>query len=229
MQLNYYPESSFGSPGGTIACRSTDVRSRIKKQEKVRIGSWNVRTMYQAEKIHNAIKEMDRINISIIGISEMRLPDSGNIDIENHKVLYSGSTTETHEYGVGIILAEKMVKSIKNFIPISSRAILVQLLATPVDVNIIQVYAPTADKEDNDIEEFYQSINEVMNKLKKQDFTIVMGDFNAKLGADKTSVSVGPFGLGETNNRGDRLEIFAETNTIAVMNTWRNYVMLTTP
>lgn len=176
--------------------------------------------MYQAGKIHNAIKEMDRMNISILGISEMRWPDSGNINIENYKVLYSGSTTGTHEYGVGIILADKMAKSVKNFIPISSRVILVQLLATPVDVNIIQVYAPTADKEENKIEEFYQSINEVMNKLKKQDFTIVMGDFNAKLGAGKTSMSVGPFDLGERNSRGDRLEIFAETNTMAVMNTW---------
>jgi len=64
--------SSFGSPGGTVAYRSTDVCCRIKKQEKVRIASWNVRTMYQSEKIHNSIKEMDRMNISIIGISEMR-------------------------------------------------------------------------------------------------------------------------------------------------------------
>lgn len=139
--------SSFGSPGGTIAYRSNDVRYRIKKQEKVRIGPWNVRTMYQAGKIHNAIKEMDRMNISILGISEMRWPDSGNINIENHKVLYSGLTTGTHEYGVGIILTEKMSKSIKNFIPISSRAILVQLFATPVDVNIIQVYASKRTKE----------------------------------------------------------------------------------
>lgn len=90
-----------------------------------------------------------------------------------------------------------MAKSVKNFIPISSRIILVQLLATPVDVNIIQVYAQTADKKENEIEEFYQCINEVMNKLKKEDLTIVMGDFNAKLGAGKTSVNVGPFSIGE--------------------------------
>jgi len=45
-----------------------------------------------------------------------------------------------------------MAKSVKNFIPISSRVILVQLLATPVDVNIIQVNAPMADKEENEIE-----------------------------------------------------------------------------
>uniref|UniRef100_A0A8D9BUD2 Craniofacial development protein 2 n=1 Tax=Cacopsylla melanoneura TaxID=428564 RepID=A0A8D9BUD2_9HEMI len=47
-----------------------------------------------------------------------------------------------------------------------------------------------------------------------------MGDFNSKLGAGKTSDLVGPFGLGERNDRGDLLEIFAETHQLAVMNTW---------
>lgn len=50
---------------------------------------------------------MDRMNISIIGISEMGWPDSGNINIENHKVFYSGSTTGIHKHGVCIILADK--------------------------------------------------------------------------------------------------------------------------
>lgn len=60
-----------------------------------------------------------------------------------------------------------------------------------------------------------------MNKLKKQGLTIVMGDSNAKLGTGKTSVSVGPFGLGEINYKGDSLEIFAEKiNTMDVVNPW---------
>lgn len=82
-------------------------------------------------------------------------PNPGSIIIENHKVLYSGTITGTHKHGVGIILADKMSKSVKNFIPISSRIILLKLFATPVDVNIIQVYAPMADKEENEVEELY--------------------------------------------------------------------------
>lgn len=67
-----------------------------------------------------------------------------------------------------------------------------QLAGTLVDVNIIQVYSPTTEKKENEVDESYQNINEVMNKLKKYDYTIVMGDFNAKLGSGKTLMSVGP-------------------------------------
>jgi len=64
--------SSFGYPGRKVGYKSSGSCCRIKKQEKVRIGSWNVRTMCQAGKIHNAIKKMNRMNISILGISEVR-------------------------------------------------------------------------------------------------------------------------------------------------------------
>jgi len=101
------------------------------------------------------------MNIAILGISEMRWQNSGNINIENHKVFYSRSITGIHEQGVSVILTDKMARSVKNFIPISTRIILVQLLATPVDVNNIQVYAPTADKEENGVEEFY-SVSSVL-------------------------------------------------------------------
>ncbi|KAL4120152.1 hypothetical protein QTP88_012883 [Uroleucon formosanum] len=95
---------------------------------------------------------------SVVNGIGMRKNFRTNHLIKDPKWISPSLTSGTHEYGVGIILAEKMAKSIKNFIPISSRAILVQLLATPVDVNIIQVYARTADKEDNDIEKFFKAL-----------------------------------------------------------------------
>uniref|UniRef100_A0A8D8X189 Craniofacial development protein 2 n=1 Tax=Cacopsylla melanoneura TaxID=428564 RepID=A0A8D8X189_9HEMI len=113
-----------------------------------------------------------------------------------------------------------MAKSVKNFIPISKRVMLLQLNASPVNMNILQVYAPTADKADEEVFEFYQSINEILKDLKQEDVTIVMGDLNAKLGSGRTSEVVGAWGLGERNPRGDELEIFAEMNKLVVLNTW---------
>jgi len=60
--------------------------------------------------------------------------------------------------------------------------------------------------------EFYDSINSVIEKIPKHELLIVMGDFNAKLGVGNSSHHVGQHGLGERNERGDLLEIFAESN-----------------
>uniref|UniRef100_A0A8D8XEP5 Craniofacial development protein 2 n=1 Tax=Cacopsylla melanoneura TaxID=428564 RepID=A0A8D8XEP5_9HEMI len=215
-KFNSGVSSSIGSPGGAV----TSITEGFKCREEIRIGTWNVKTMNQGGKIHNAIQEMTRLNLNFLGVSEMRWPGSGSVNIQDHQVFYSGTDNGKHEYGVGLILTKEIAKCVDNFIPVSCRVMLVQIKAKPVDLNIIQVYAPTSDATEEEIEDFYSSLNQVLKKLKKQDILILMGDFNAKLGAGKTSQSVGPFGLGNRNPRGDELETFAVTNQLAVMNTW---------
>lgn len=153
--------SSIGSPGGTVM--STDMK-KIKWQETVKVTTWNVKTMYQGGKIHNTIQEMDRMGIDILGVSEMRWPNTGDIYISGHRVLYSGRADGMHEQGVGVILSAELARCLKSFTPISARIMLLQLSGSPIDINIIQVYAPTMDKEDEKIEEFYDSINGILKK-----------------------------------------------------------------
>ncbi|KAH1022420.1 hypothetical protein HUJ04_011825 [Dendroctonus ponderosae] len=52
---------------------------------------------------------------------------------------------------------------------------LVQLHATPFDVNVIQIYAPTADKDDAVIEEFYEQLERLIKMTNKQEITIILG------------------------------------------------------
>uniref|UniRef100_A0A8D8VTC7 Craniofacial development protein 2 n=1 Tax=Cacopsylla melanoneura TaxID=428564 RepID=A0A8D8VTC7_9HEMI len=207
---------SIGSPGGTVA--STDI-AKSKWHEQIRIATWNVRTLAQSGKVHNAIQEMTKMNIDILGISEMRWTDAGQMTINEHKVIYSGKTDGNHELGVGFILNKKLSQYVKNFIPISPRVILLQLNAKPIDINIIQVYAPTTDSNEEEVEALYLSIQEIIKRLKKEEITIIMGDFNAKIGAGRTSNYVGQWGLGERNERGDMLENFAEINRMVLLNT----------
>lgn len=217
-KLNSGVSSSIGSPGGAVTSITSTIK--LKYRGDIRIGTWNVKTMSQGGKIHNAIKEMTQMKLNILGVSEMRWPRSGSMNIQDHQIYYSGTDNDKHELGVGIILTKKMARCVDNFIPISPRVMLVQLRASPVNINIIQVYAPTSDRTDEEVEELYTSINQVIKNLNKQEILIVMGDFNARIGAGRSSCSVGPFGLGKRNERGDLLETFAEENQLAVMNTW---------
>lgn len=93
-----------------------------------------------------------------------------------------------------MIMTNRIARCIRNFVPVSPRVMLVQFRASPVNINIIQVYAPTADKQDEEIEELYHSINDLIKTLKKEEVLIIMGDFNAKIGKVGASEYVGPFG-----------------------------------
>jgi hypothetical protein len=87
-------------------------------------------------------------------------------------------------------------------------------------MNIIQIYAQTADKNEEEVEIFYKNIQEVFCRLPKSNLNIIMGDFNAKLGKEMKIAFVGPRGLGERNESVDQLEMFAEENELVVLNTF---------
>ena len=91
-----------------------------------------------------------------------------------------------------------------------------------MNVTIIQVYAPTSDHEDQEVEELYEQIENTLKKVPKKDLIIIQGDFNAKIGPDAYEVwpcTVGRNGVGETNDRGLRLLEFASSHRLTIANT----------
>lgn len=97
---------------------------------------------------------------------------------------------------------------------------LLQLSAKPVNINLIQVYAPTSDKPDAEVEQFYEQIQEVKRSLKPQEIIMVMGDFNAKVGKGSVAGVSGSFGLGERNERGDTLIRLCREENLMIKNTY---------
>ena len=68
--------------------------------------------------------------------------------------------------------------------PVSSGFITIRLRAAPFNITIVQVYARTSDYDDNEIEEFYDQLQNVINQTPKKDVLVVQGDWNAKVGKD---------------------------------------------
>ncbi|XP_063587738.1 craniofacial development protein 2-like [Penaeus indicus] len=129
---------------------------------------------------------------------------------EGHKIWFNGDETK-HQHGVGFIVNKERVNSVISCTPINSRIITIRLSARPVNISIIHVYAPTQDYDDDRIEEFYEELEDIIRKTPRKDL-IVQGDWNAKVGPDAYQIwagTVGRFGLGITNDRGQRLLEFA--------------------
>ena len=81
------------------------------------------------------------MKINILGLSEVRWKGAGETTTGKSKFYYSGG--EDHERGVGIILDEEASKSVKGYWAVSDRVLLLKVAGKPLDLNIIQVYAPT--------------------------------------------------------------------------------------
>ncbi|RUS89973.1 hypothetical protein EGW08_002240 [Elysia chlorotica] len=97
---------------------------------------------------------------------------------------------------------------------------LIKLCGQPFNISIIQTYAPTSDYSDDEIEEYYEEIQTVLRHVKSTDVLIIMGDFNAKVGKGKEGDTVGNYGLGERNERGQRLIHFCVENDLMIANTF---------
>ena len=91
---------------------------------------------------------------------------------------------------------------------------------SPININLLQVYAPTTDHDEDTMESYYQKLDEVRRQAKTHEITIIMGDLNAKVGVGREEEVVGCFGLGERNERGDRWVEWCGRWQQVIMNTW---------
>lgn len=196
----------------TAANNMKNLRKRIK------IGTWNVNTLYQPGKLSNVIKEMKRLEVNIMGTAEARWTGSGKFISEKYTIIYAGE--ETHKGGVALIMDEDTAKCCKEYWAVSPRVLLVKIQAKPFNINIIQVYAPTNDHTEKEVDTFYQDLVNAMKTCKSQDIIMVMGDLNAKVGKGPRGKAAGPHGLGERNERGDRWVEWCEGNNMIITNTW---------
>ena len=151
-----------------------------QKGSFLKFGTWNVKTLHKIGKLENALIEMKNNKLDMLGIAEMRWTESGSIKKDDHLVMYSGG--EQHHEGVGIIIHKKYASAVMGFLPISKRVIVVKLQGKPFNLTVIQVYAPTADKTEEELEEFYEDLEKAYRHVNSTDILIVMGDMNAKIG-----------------------------------------------
>ena len=160
-------------------------KSLLQLKSKVRIGCWNVRTLYQSGKLAQLAQEMRRYKLSIIGGCESRWNTFGKATSSSGETyLYSGNEREedAHTHGVGLLLSKDAAKCLVEWEPVSERIITARFISKGRNITIIHCYAPTNSAEFEEKDTFYQHLQTVIQKLPKRDIPIVMGDMNVKIG-----------------------------------------------
>ena len=84
---------------------------------------------------------------------------------------------------------------------------------------VIQVYAPTSNAEESEVERFYEDLHDLLELTPQKDVLLIIEDLNAKLESQETPEVTGRFGLGIRNEAGQRLIEFCQENTLVIANT----------
>ena len=89
----------------------------------------------------------------------------------------------------------------------------------PFNITVIQVYAPTTNAEEAEVEWFYEDLQGLLELTPKKDVLFIIGDWNAKVGSQEIPGVTGKFGLGVQNEAGQKLTEFCQENALVIANT----------
>ena len=89
----------------------------------------------------------------------------------------------------------------------------------PFNIKVIQVYAPTSNAEEAEVEWFYEDLQDLLELTPQKDFLFIIGDWNVKVGSQETPGVTGKFGLGVQNEAGQRLIEFCQESALVIENT----------
>ena len=160
-------------------------------------------------------QEMARVNIDILGITELKWTGMGEFSSDDHYIYYCGQES-LRRNGVAIMVNKRVRNAVLGFNLKNNRMISVRFQGKPFNIIVIQVYAPTSNAEEAGVERFYEDLLEL---TPKKDVLFIIGDWNAKVGSQEIRGVIGKFGFGVQNEAGQRVTEFCQKNALVIANT----------
>ena len=167
------------------------------------------------------LDEARRFDLDILGLCETHLSAKETLlNKGEYTIILSGRKDGINREGVGLLVSQQILQCLQSYETVSSIMMTAKFKLKEGMLNVIQVYAPTSAYSEDDSDAFYDALQLHIQKVPES--LIVMGDFNAKVGADNSDgvPTLGNFGLGKANNRGEKLLEFCTLHKLAVCNTY---------
>ena len=140
---------------------------------------------------------MARVNVDILGISELKWTGMGEFNSDDHYIYYCGQES-LGQNGVAIMVNKRIQNAVLGCSLKDDRMISVRFQGKPFNITLIQVYASTTNDEETEVEWFYENPQDLL-ELKPKDVLFIIGDRNAKVGNQEIRGVTGKFDLGVKN------------------------------
>ena len=131
---------------------------------------------------------MAGVNVNILGISELKWTGMGEFNSDDHYIYYCG-TESLRRNGVAIVVNKRVQNAVLGCNLKNDRMISVRFQGKPFNIMVIQVYAPTSNAEEPEVERFYENIQDLLELTPPKNVLFIIGDWNAKVGSQKNTWS----------------------------------------
>ena len=163
-------------------------------------------------------QEIASVNTDILGISKLKWTGMGEFNSDDNYIYYCGQES-LRRNGVLIIVNKRVLNALLGCSLKNDRMISVCLQGKPFNSMVIQVYIPTSNAEEAEVERVYEDLQYLLELTTPKDVLFIIGDWNEKVGSHETPGVTGKFGLGVQNEVGQRIIEFCQENALVIANT----------
>ena len=118
---------------------------------------------------------MARVHINILGISKLRWTGMGDFNPDDHYIYYYGQES-LRRNGVAIMVNKRVQNAVHGGNLKNNRMISVHFQGKPFSIIVIQVYTPTSNAEEAEVEWFYEDLQDLLELTPKKDVLFIIGD-----------------------------------------------------
>lgn len=184
----------------------------------LKVGTWNVRGICHKE--NELENELKRMKIDIAAITETKKKGKGSKELNEYIMFYNG--VELHKRaaaGVALLIHKSWKNKIHSYTCINERMIILRVKIERGYLTVLSIYAPEEGR-DAETNKFYNLLQNTVDKINKNDYLILTGDFNARVGNTAIKGILGTNGEPTLNSNGRRLIDFSAFNGLKITNTF---------
>ena len=119
-------------------------------------------------------QEMARVNIDLLGINKLKWTEMGEFNSDDRYIYYCGQES-LRRNGVAIIGNKRVQNAVLEFNLKNDKMLSVHFQGKPFNITVVQVYAPTSNTEEAEVERFYEDLQDLLELTPKKDVLFIIG------------------------------------------------------